>query len=336
MIAGIGARLSDNSVAPSYLKLLCTGELERRVRAAREMQSPCRLCPRTCGARRAEGEKGFCESGAAAKVFRYGPHFGEEPPITGTGGSGTVFLSGCTLRCAYCQNYQFSQEGEGAELSIEELSLIFLALKRGGCHNLNWVTPSHFLPQLLAALALAAGRGFDLPVVYNTSGYESLETLRILDGCADVYLADMRYDSPEAALKYSGARDYPEANRLAIAEMWRQVGPLDVDGAGVARRGLIIRHLVLPRGIGGTRGICRFIAEGVSTDAAVSLMSQYTPCHRAVRDAALCRGITEAEYSEAVGILASSGLGNGWIQEWGGETEERFLGAKMEGNVTKL
>ncbi len=320
---------------PSYVKLFQTGELERRARAAREMQSPCRLCPRRCGAERASGEKGFCGSGIAAKVFRYGPHFGEEPPLTGSGGSGTVFLSGCTLGCVYCQNYKFSQEGEGAELSIEELSRIFLELKRKGCHNLNWVTPSHFLPQLLSALALAADRGFDLPVVYNTSGYESIETLRILDGCVDVYLADMRYDSPEAALRYSGARDYPEVNRIALLEMWKQVGALGIDGSGIAGRGLIVRHLVLPHGISGTRGICRFIAEEISTGAAVSLMSQYTPCHRASRDAMLCRRVTEAEYSEAVAILASFGLENGWIQEWGhGGEEGRFLGAEMKSNVT--
>lgn len=322
-------------MSPSYLRLFQTGELERRLHAAFEMQSPCRLCPRRCGARRADGEKGFCESGAAARVFRYGPHFGEEPPITGSGGSGTVFLSGCTLSCAYCQNYKFSQEGEGVELPAGVLSRIFVELKQKGCHNLNWVTPSHFLPQLLSALALAAGRGFDLPVVYNTSGYESLEALRILDGCVDVYLADMRYDSPEVALKYSGARDYPEVNRVAVAEMWRQVGPLDVDGSGAAVKGLIVRHLVLPRGLSGTRGICRFIAGEISTGAAVSLMSQYAPCHRALRDAALCRRLTEAEYSEAIGILAEYGLGNGWIQEWGNEVEDRFLGEKMAGNVTR-
>lgn len=322
-------------MAPSYVKLFQTGELERRVQAARGMQSPCRLCPRRCGARRADGERGFCESGAAAKVFRYGPHFGEEPPLTGSGGSGAVFLGGCTLRCVYCQNYKFSQKGEGAELSIEELSRFFLALKRKGCHNLNWVTPSHFLPQLLSALALAAGRGFDLPIVYNTSGYESLETLSILDGCVDVYLADMRYDSPEIALRYSGARDYPEVNRIAIAAMWKQAGALEIDGSGVACKGLIIRHLVLPRGLSGTRGICRFIAEEISTGAAVSLMSQYTPCYRASHDAMLRRGVTESEYSEAVGILAEYGLEKGWIQEWGHEEEERFLGTGMEGNVTE-
>jgi putative pyruvate formate lyase activating enzyme len=233
----------------------------------------------------------------------------------------------------YCQNYKFSQEGEGVELSIEELSRIFLALKQDGCHNLNWVTPSHFLPQLLSALALSASRGFDLPVVYNTSGYESFEALRILDGCVDVYLADMRYDSPDIALRYSGASDYPEINRIAIAEMWKQVGALEIDESGVAGKGLIIRHLILPRDLSGTRGICRFIAEEISPHAAVSLMSQYTPCHLALHDAMLKRRATEAEYSEAVGILAEYGLENGWIQEWGDEGVDRFLGAEMESNV---
>ena len=319
---------------PSYLNLHRSGELAHRLEHARELQSPCHLCPRECGALRAKGKKGLCEAGVTARVFRYGPHFGEEPPLTGSGGSGTIFLSGCTLRCSYCQNYRFSQEEEGAEVSSEELALMFYTLKQQGCHNVNWVTPSHFLPQLLSALSLAAAEGFDLPIVYNTSGYESLETLRILDGCVDVYLADMRYESPEVAARYSGARDYPAINRAAIREMWEQVGVFVIDESGIARKGLIIRHLVLPHGLSGTRGICQFIAEDVSPQAAVSLMSQYTPCHRASRDAMLRRRVTQDEFSEAVDILAMYGLENGWIQEWShAEREEQFLGAAMEGNV---
>lgn len=326
--------MERSNVIPSYLNLHRSGELAHRLEHARELQSPCRLCPRGCGAVRARGEKGFCRSGVAAKVFRYGPHFGEEPPLTGSGGSGTVFLSGCTMRCAYCQNYKFSQEGEGAEVSSEELALMFLALKQQGCHNVNWVTPSHFLPQILSALALAAGEGFDLPIVYNTSGYESLETLRILDGCVDIYLADMRYNSPDRAARYSGARDYPVINRAAIREMWEQVGGLATDESGIARKGLIIRHLVLPNDLSGTPEIFRFIAQEISPRAAVSLMSQYTPCHRASRDALLGRPVTEDEFSEGVDALAMYGLENGWIQEWShAEGEEQFVGAAMEGNV---
>jgi len=319
---------------PSYLNLHRSGELAHLLERARELQSPCRLCPRRCGAVRADGEKGFCESGVAAKVFRYGPHFGEEPPLTGVGGSGTIFFSGCTLRCTYCQNYRFSQEGEGAEVSSDELALMFIRLQEQGCHNVNWVTPSHFLPQVLSALALAAKGGFDLPIVYNTSGYESLDTLRLLDGCVDIYCADMRYDSPAVAARYSGAPDYPAINRAAIREMCEQLGALATDESGVARKGLIIRHLVLPHGLSGTRGICRFIAGEISPGAAVSLMSQYTPCHRASGDAMLRRRVTEDEFCEAVDLLAMYGLENGWIQEWShAEGEEQFLGAAMEGNV---
>ncbi len=319
---------------PSYLNLHRSGELARRLERARELQSPCRLCPRRCGALRAKGEKGFCESGTAAKVFRYGPHFGEEPPLTGSGGSGAIFFSGCTLRCIYCQNYRFSQKGEGSEVPSEELAQMFIRLQEQGCHNVNLVTPSHFLPQIITALSLAVKRGFNLPIVYNTSGYESLETLRILDGCVDIYLADMRYDSAEVAARYSGARDYPAINRAAIREMWNQVGALAINESGIAEKGLIIRHLVLPNGLGGTPRICRFIAEDVSPHAALSLMSQYTPCHRASGDDLLRRRVTEDEYSEAAHNLGMWGLENGWIQEWSrADREERFLGAAMEGNV---
>jgi putative pyruvate formate lyase activating enzyme len=301
-------------------------DLSRRIGEALAMQSPCRLCPRACGARRDRGERGFCREGAAARVFSAAPHFGEEPPLSGTAGSGTVFFSGCTLRCSYCQNHAFSQEGAGSEAGPGELSRIFLSLERKGCHNLNLVTPTHFLPQILQALSRAAEAGFSLPLVYNTSGYETLETLRLLDGVVDIYLPDMRYDAAAPAARHSEAEGYPEVNRRAVREMWRQVGPLVTDAAGAARRGLIVRHLVLPGGAAGTRGVLRFLAEEVSRDVAVSLMSQYTPCFRALGDPILGRRPTRREFEEAAAALHDLGFRNGWIQEWSDRGSREFLG----------
>ena len=319
---------------PSYGDLASNGELESRVRAAHALQSPCRLCPRTCGVKRAEGERGACNAAVAAKVFRCAPHFGEEPPLTGTSGSGTLFLSGCPLHCVYCQNYRFSQRGEGREVRSAELARMFLDLKEQGCHNLNLVTATHFLPQLLSALEIAAGAGFDLPIVYNSSGYESLETLGILDGIVDIYLSDMRYDNADTAAAWSGVRDYPAVNRAAIREMWRQVGPLVTDGAGVARKGLVVRHLVLPGGLSGTEGILRFLAEEISREVAVSLMGQYTPCHRAVGHSLLGRRVSRDEFAGAVSCLGEFGLESGWVQEVSSDGDDECLrGESLEQNV---
>lgn len=301
-------------------------DLGRRIAEALAMQSPCRLCPRACGVRRDAGEKGFCREGATARVFSAAPHFGEEPPLSGTAGSGTVFFSGCTLRCSYCQNHAFSQGGAGSETAPGDLARIFLSLEARGCHNLNLVTPTHFLPQILQALAAAADEGFSLPVVYNTSGYESVEALRLLDGVADIYLPDMRYDEAAPAARYSGAGDYPEANRRAVREMWRQAGPLVTGADGVARRGLIVRHLVLPGGVAGTRGILQFLAGQVSRDVTVSLMSQYTPCFRALGDPLLGRRLIRGEFEKAAAALRDLGFANGWIQEWSDRGSREFLG----------
>lgn len=321
-------------MTPSYLDLHHSGELERRAEAARALQSPCRLCPRRCGMKRVAGERGWCRGGSAAAVFRAAAHFGEEPPVSGGRGSGAVFFSGCTLDCSYCQNYRFSREGEGAEIGSASLAEIFLGLQRKGCHNLNLVTPSHFLPQILSALGRAVRGGLELPIVYNTSGYESLATLRLLDRVVDIYLADMRYASPSAAARYSLTPDYPAVNRAAIREMWSQTGPLTVDGDGVAERGLIVRHLVLPRGVSGTESVFRFLATDISREVAVSVMSQYTPCHRAVGDAVLGRRITGREYAAARDCLERYGFENGWIQDWTeGPCDEGLFGATMEANI---
>jgi putative pyruvate formate lyase activating enzyme len=319
---------------PSYLTLYRSGELKSRIRVALAMQAPCRLCPRRCGVLRTAGERGLCEAGVAVKVFRYGPHFGEEPPLVGERGSGAVFFSGCGLRCMYCQNHKFSQEGAGSEISCEALAAIFIDLKVQGCHNLNLVTPSHFLPQILNALFIAVREGFDLPLMYNTSGYESVETLKVLDGIVDLYLSDMRYGMREPAIRYSNAPEYPLVNSAAIREMWRQVGPLVTDERGVAQRGLIIRHLVLPLGLAGTESVCRFLSRDISREVAFSLMSQYTPCYKARADRKLRRRITREEYKRARAIVEQYGFVNGWEQEWTGRVEvPQLLGSLMEGNV---
>ncbi|MDD5557720.1 MAG: radical SAM protein [bacterium] len=326
-------------MTPSYARLHRDGGLRRRAAAALALQSPCRLCPRACAADRAGGARGRCGTGTAPKVFRAAPHPGEEPPLSGTAGSGTVFFSGCGLRCSYCQNHPFSQGGAGVEIGCGDLAAVFLGLQARGCHNINLVTPSHFLPQVLAALDEAAGAGLDLPLVWNTSGYESPAALALLDGCVDVYLADMRYDSPAAAAAYSDAADYPAVNREAIAEMWRQAGPLAVDARGIAARGLIVRHLVLPGGAAGTAGVCRFLARRVSREVTVSLMAQYVPCGRARDDPVIGRPVTPAEYREAAGRLAENGLRNGWVQDLpapGGAAAGRaapLLGERFECNL---
>lgn len=308
-------------------------ELARRAREALAMQSPCRLCPRQCGARRDGVGRGLCGEGGIARIYCAAPHCGEEPPLSGTAGSGTVFFSGCTLRCSYCQNHPFSQEGAGEEVATGKLAGIFLALAAKGCHNLNLVTPTHFLPQILQALERAVGDGFSLPVVYNTSGYETLESLRLLDGIVDIYLPDMRYACAEEAARYSGAGDYPAVNRDAVREMWRQVGPLVTDAEGIARRGLIVRHLVLPGGVAGTREILRFLAEEVSRDVAVSLMSQYTPCFHALGDPIIGRRVTRREFEDAAMALREADIVRGWVQEWSGGANTEFLGERFRPGI---
>ena len=299
------------------LLTLSQKELDARIEAAYELFESCRVCPRECGVNRLKNDKiGFCRSGLNAVVSSAGPHHGEEPPISGTKGSGTIFFANCNLRCVYCQNYPISQMGTGNEKTTAELACQMLWLQEQGCHNLNLVTPTHFMPQILKALGIAKERGFSLPIVYNTSGYESVEALRLLDGIVDIYLPDMRYSEAKAALRYSIAQHYPEINRAAIKEMYRQVGNLGLDENGIAKRGLIIRHLVLPNGNSGTEGIMKFLAEEISKDAYISLMSQYFPAYKAHEIPELSRKITSEEYDEAYQIMQGYGLENGWVQEF--------------------
>ncbi len=295
---------------------LSTVELKERTEEAYKLLESCRVCPRQCGVNRLKNEKGaFCRSGLNPVVSSASPHHGEEPPLSGTRGSGTIFFANCNLRCVYCQNYPISQMGSGAERTPGELACQMLWLQEQGCHNLNLVTPTHVMPQILKALSIARERGFSLPIVYNTSGYESIEALWILDDIVDIYMPDMRYSTEESARKYSAAPHYPEVNGAAVKEMYKQVGNLELDQDGLAKRGLIVRHLVLPGRLSGTEEIMKFLSEEISKDVYISLMSQYFPAYKATGIKELSRRITSDEYEEAYGIMQKYGLENGWVQE---------------------
>jgi putative pyruvate formate lyase activating enzyme len=291
-------------------------ELEHRIEQAYGLLEACRVCPRECGVNRLKNDKlGFCRSGLNPVVASAGAHHGEEPPLSGSRGSGTIFLANCNLKCVYCQNYPISQLGNGAERTPGELACQMLWLQEQGCHNLNLVTPTHFMPQIVKAWGIARERGFTLPMVYNTSGYDSVEALRLLDGIVDIYLPDMRYSDNRVAMRYSIAPHYVEVNRAAVREMYRQVGNLELDEHGIAKRGLIIRHLVLPGGLSGTEGVMKFLAEEISKDVYISLMSQYFPAYKAAEFKELSRRTTIDEYEDACRIMESYGLENGWVQE---------------------
>jgi putative pyruvate formate lyase activating enzyme len=291
-------------------------ERERRVEEAYRLLESCRVCPRECGINRLQDDRlGFCRSGLNPVIASVSAHHGEEPPISGTRGSGTVFFANCNLRCIYCQNYPISQMGNGTERTPGELACQMLWLQEQGCHNVNLVTPTHFVPQILKAVSLAKERGFTLPIVYNTSGYDSVEALRLLDGLVDIYMPDMRYADNAVALRYSVAPHYVEINRAAVMEMYRQVGNLVMDGRGIALRGLLVRHLVLPGGLSGTESIMKFLAEEISRDVYISLMSQYFPAFKSGEHPEINRRITESEYDEAYEIRTRYGLRNGWVQE---------------------
>jgi len=299
------------------VSMLSETELQNRIEAAYALLESCRVCPHECGVNRLKNDKlGFCRSGLNPVISSVSPHHGEEPPLSGRSGSGTVFFANCNLRCMYCQNYPISQMGHGTERTPGELACQMLWLQEQGCHNLNLVTPTHFMPQILKALGIAKERGFGLPIVYNTSGYESIDSLRLLDGIVDIYLPDMRYSDDAVALKYSLAPRYPAINRAAVKEMFRQVGNLALDENGIAKRGLIIRHLVLPNGLSGTEGVMQFLTGEISRDVYISLMSQYFPAYKATGHREINRKITAEEYEEARRIMEAYGLENGWVQEF--------------------
>ena len=292
---------------PAYLELHQTGELRRRAKTAEQLLEPCHVCPRECLAQRLQGKKGVCGVADQAMVSSYGPHFGEERPLVGVGGSGTIFLTHCNLCCVFCQNAEISQGDEGQIVSAKDLAQMMLDLQRMGCHNINFVTPTHQVAQILRALPMAVEGGLEVPLVYNCGGYESLETLRILDGIFDIYMPDFKYGDAEMAKRYSQVESYPEVAKAAFREMHRQVGDLTLDRRGIARRGLLVRHLILPNGLAGTGEVVRFLAE-LSEDTYVNIMDQYRPCYRAHEYPPLARRPTRAEIEEAQQLARAAGL----------------------------
>jgi len=300
---------------PSYIKLYQTDELAQRIETAWAMLAHCALCPHHCGVDRLDGERGICRMGDRPKVSSWNLHAWEEPPISGTRGSGTIFFSGCTGRCRFCQNYPISQLGYGDVVSVERLAEMMLELQAKGAHNINFVTPTHFMPQILAALPHAIERGFRLPLVYNTSSYERAEALRLLENVVDIWLPDAKYADNATARQLSGFENYVEKNQAALREIFRQVGDdLVLDNEGLAIRGMIIRHMVLPEGLAGTAEVLHWIAAELSPHVHVSLMDQYFPAHRSVGDPVLGRKVTREEYETALEAFHNAGLERGWCQ----------------------
>ena len=312
--------------SPSYLSLFKSGELAERAKKLTQLLASCDLCPRLCRVNRLKDERGVCRSGALAAVVSCCIHHGEEPAVSGSRGSGTIFFANCSMRCEFCQNYQISQDPEswyGNEISAANLAKEMLSLQKQGCHNINLVTPTHYVPQIVQAVNIAAGEGLVLPLVYNTSGYDNKATIEALDGVVDIFMPDLKYASDEHASRYSHAPDYVRNAHAAIKEMQRQVGQLEVDFEGIAMRGLIIRHLILPGDIAETEATLMWLAQEVSSQTTVSIMSQYHPCNRATNFPVLNRLISIAEYQRALLALEHSGLQNGWMQDL--ESSEHYL-----------
>ncbi len=293
---------------PAYLKLLSSGDFKRRVKQAYELLSICEVCAWECPVDRRAGKIGVCRTGMHARVSSYGPHHGEEDPLRGRQGSGTIFFTRCNLRCQYCQNHDISQTDSGHEVDPEELATMMLELQARGCHNINFVSPSHVVPQIMAAVLIAAQAGLEIPLVYNTGGYDSLAMLKLLDGIIDIYMPDMKYADPDIARQYSKIRDYPAVNQAAVCEMHRQVGNLSTDSNEIAFRGLLVRHLVLPNNLAGTDKIVQFLADKVSTNTYLNLMDQYRPAYKAHQYPELNRSIIHEEYQAAVQMALDAGI----------------------------
>jgi putative pyruvate formate lyase activating enzyme len=296
------------SYIPRYLETHRNGALHARAAEASELLTECTLCPRNCRVDRTQDQRGYCRTGHKAQVASYDAHFGEEAPLVGSHGSGTIFFSHCNLRCNFCQNYDISHKGLGHEISDEQLADIMLSLQDAGCHNINFVTPSHVVPQILSALELAADQGLTIPLVYNSSGYDSVETLRLLDGVIDIYMPDFKFWDSLIADQTCRAPDYAKVTRAAVTEMHRQVGDLALDRNGLASSGLLVRHLVLPDGLAGTAEIMDFIANRISPHTYVNVMAQYRPCGKAAKTEALNRSITDEEYQNALKAAADAGI----------------------------
>jgi putative pyruvate formate lyase activating enzyme len=313
---------------PSYLNAYKSGKLKKVADQLFALLESCIICPRRCKVNRLDNQTGFCKTAKLPKIYSFMPHYGEEPPISGTQGSGTIFFSHCNMGCVYCQNYEFSQLGKGRDYTFDELAKVMLNLQNQGCHNINLVTPTHVLPQILKSLELAIPQGLTIPLVYNTSGYDSAQIIQYLDGIVDIYLADMRYGDSLISKELSLAEDYVKFNQKALVAIHRQVGVAEFTEAGLIKRGLIIRHLVLPNQSSGTKEIMKFIAQKLSKDTYISLMSQYLPYYLASGYPKINRRLKIEEYEEAKRILDYYKLFNGWIQESYGQ--ERFAGVNIK------
>ncbi len=297
---------------PSYVPLFEKGELSQRVRVLQEFLRECRLCPRECRVNRFDGETGYCGARSELMVSSAFPHFGEEPPLVGYHGSGTIFLTHCNLRCIFCQNYDISHLGRGEQITPFDVARAMVKLQEMGCHNINFVTPTHYSPQIVASLTKAVEMGLHLPIVYNCSGYESIEVIRLLEGIVDIYMPDIKFMDEKYSTRYSNAPDYPEVVRKVLKEMHRQVGDLTTNQKGVAERGLLIRHLVMPGGVASTESVLKFISEEISVHSYVNIMDQYRPEYRAHEYPEISRRITHKEYLEAIQLAKGFRLYRGF------------------------
>lgn len=295
-------------MGPSYLKLHRNGELSIRLEEALSLMESCHLCPRACGVNRLEGETGYCRTGRKARVASYNAHFGEEAPLVGRHGSGTVFSSSCNLLCSFCQNYDISHTAEGVEVEPSHMAAMMIHLAERGCHNINFVTPSHVVPQIIEALLLAIDKGLRVPLVYNSGGYDCKETLELLDGIFDIYMPDFKFWDTRWADRFCSAPDYSDTAKQAIKEMHGQVGDLIIDDEGVALRGLLVRHLVMPNQVAGSERIMEFLASAISPHTYVNVMDQYRPCGSAGNDEFINRRLTTQEYRDAVDAAKKAGL----------------------------
>jgi putative pyruvate formate lyase activating enzyme len=297
---------------PVYLSLHESGELDKRIETLKRILKSCTLCPRQCRIDRLNAEVGYCHAGSDLMVSSASPHFGEEPPLVGHHGSGTIFLTHCNLQCVFCQNYDISHHGGGERVTTEQMARYMVRLQGIGCHNINFVTPTHYAAQIMAALPQAIDAGLRVPLVYNCGGYESLEVIRLLDGVIDIYMPDVKFFSSEVAARLCNAPDYPEVVKSVLKEMYRQVGELTMDSRGIAERGLLIRHLVMPHDLAETESVMRFIAEELSPNSYVNIMAQYRPVYKAVEFPDLDRPVTTEEFLDALEIARRCGLHRGF------------------------
>jgi putative pyruvate formate lyase activating enzyme len=298
----------DDMFEPSYIKLYRSGELQKRIESAVQILENCELCPRRCGVNRLQGEKGYCGTGRKARVASYNAHFGEESPLVGKFGSGTIFFSSCNLLCSFCQNYEISHMREGMDVEPQHIAEMMIRLANGGCHNINFVTPTHVVPQILESLPIAIERGLRVPLVYNCGGYEMVETIKLLEGVIDIYMPDFKFWEPMWSERYCNAGDYKEMACSAIKEMHRQVGDLIINEEGIAERGLLIRHLVMPRDVSSTRQVLKFIAHEISPNTYVNVMDQYRPCGNAYQYEYINRRLSAKEFREAMKMARDVGL----------------------------